>query len=83
MWQEKISKDTVSFGRSTAMGTAKIIGKNNGVLMATSFGILPMVVGLDFSACPGCIQRGSQPCEYSSFCPVLAASREKAAKSLK
>jgi hypothetical protein len=74
MCQEKISKDTFSFGKFTAMGTSKIIGKDKGVLMATSFGVLPMVMGLDFAACPGCIQRGYKQCEYASFCPVLAAN---------
>jgi hypothetical protein len=74
MWQEKISKDTFFFGKFTAMGTAKIIGKNKGVVMATSFGILPMVTGLDFSACSGCTQRKCKQCEYASFCPVMAAN---------
>jgi hypothetical protein len=78
MWQEEINKDTFSFGKFTAMGTAKIIGKEKGVVMATSFGVLPMVFGLDFSACRGCIQRGYKKCGYAPFCPVLAASREKA-----
>jgi hypothetical protein len=74
MWQEKISRDRLSFGKFTAMGTAKVIGKNKGVIMATSFGVLPMVMGLDFSACAGCIRRGFKPCGYASFCPLLAAN---------
>jgi hypothetical protein len=73
MWQEKIGKDTFSLGRFTAMGTAKIIGKNKGVVISTSFGVLPMVTGLQFSACPGCAQREAKQCEFASFCPVLAA----------
>jgi len=55
------------------MGTANIIGKDKGVLIATSVGVLPLVMALDFAACPGCIQRGCRQCEYASSCPVLAA----------
>ena len=77
MWQEKISKDTFSFNRFTAMGTAKVLGENKGVLMSTSFGVLPMVTGLDFSACSGCARRGAKQCQYASFCPVLAAKLER------
>ena len=73
MCQETINMDT--FSKFAAMGTAKIIGKDKGVVMATSFGILPMVMGLDFAACPGCIQRGYKQCGYASFCPVLAANQ--------
>ena len=73
MRQGKISKDTLSFGEFTAAGTANIIGKNKGVVMATHFGVVPMVVALDFAACPGCIQRGYKDCQDSPFCPVLAA----------
>ena len=71
--QEKISKDTLSFGQFTANGTANIIGKHKGVVMGTNFAIVPMVMALDFAACPGCIQRGYKRCQYASFCPVLAA----------
>jgi hypothetical protein len=74
MWQKKLSKDTSSFGTFTPMGAAKIIGKNKGVVMATSFGVLPMVMGLEFSACTGCIQRENKRCAHGSFCPELAAS---------
>jgi hypothetical protein len=49
MWPEEISKDTLSFGKFTAIGTAKIIGKNKGVVMATSLSVLPLVIGLDFA----------------------------------
>jgi hypothetical protein len=34
MWQEKISKHTLSSGKFTAMGTANIIGKDKGTVMA-------------------------------------------------
>jgi hypothetical protein len=73
MRRQEISKDTLPFGQFTANGTANIIGKDKGVVMATSFGVLPMVMALDFAACPGCIQRGYKRCQYASFCPVLAA----------
>jgi hypothetical protein len=75
MQQEKISKDTLSFGKFAADGTANMIGNDKGVVMATNFTIVPMVMALDFAACPGCIQRGYKRCQYASFCPVLAAKR--------
>jgi hypothetical protein len=71
--EEKISKHTLSFARFTANGTANIIGKDKGVVMATNFAVVPMVMALDFAACPGCTQRGYKRCQYASFCPVLAA----------
>jgi hypothetical protein len=74
MRHERIIQDRLPFGKFTAAGTAKIIGKNKGVAMATSFGVLPMVMGLDFSACAGCIQRGCKHHENASFCPLLAAN---------
>jgi hypothetical protein len=40
MQQEKISKDTLSFGKFAADGTANMIGKDKGVVMATNFGVL-------------------------------------------
>ena len=73
MWQKKLSKDKSSFGTFTPTGTARIIGKNKGVVMATSFGVLPMVMGLEFSACTGCIRRENKQCGDASFCPELAA----------
>jgi len=75
MWPKTISKDIFSFGKFAATGTARLIRKDKGVVMATSFGVLPMVMGLDFAACPGCIQRGHKQCEYALFCPVLDANR--------
>jgi hypothetical protein len=74
MWQKKLGKDTASFGAFTPMGTARIIGENKGIVMATSFAVLPMVTGLEFSACTGCIQRENKQCAQASFCPELAAS---------
>jgi hypothetical protein len=74
MWQKKFNKDPSSFGKFTPMGTARIIGKNKGVVMATSFAVLPMVAGLEFSACAGCNQSGNKQCAYASFCPELGAS---------
>jgi hypothetical protein len=74
MRQEKITKDTLSFGEFTPAGTANLISKNKGVVMAMHFGVVPMVVALDFAACPGCIQRGYKRCQDRAFCPVLAAN---------
>jgi len=74
MWQKKLTKDKSSFGTFTAMGTARIIGENKGVVLATGFAVLPMVMGLEFSACTGCLQRGNKPCGQASFCPELADS---------
>jgi hypothetical protein len=74
MWQKKLSKDTSSFDTFIPTGTARIIGKNKGVVMATSFAVLPMVIGLEFSACAGCVRPGNKQCGYASFCPELAAS---------
>jgi hypothetical protein len=74
MWQKKLRKDTSSFGTFTPMGTARIIGENKGVVMGASFSVLPMVMGLEFSACTGCPQRENKQCAHASFCPELAGS---------
>ena len=68
-----LHNDRLSFGKFAANGTANIIGKDKGVVMATYFGVVPMVMALDFAACPGCIQRGYMHCQSAPFCPVLAA----------
>ena len=57
MRQGRISRDTLSFGEFTAVGIANIIGKDKGVVIATNFGVVPMVMALDFAACSVCIQQ--------------------------
>jgi hypothetical protein len=73
MPQEKTIKDKLSFGKFTANGTANVLGKDKGVVIATNFATVPMVMALDFAACAGCIQRGYKHCQNALFCPVLAA----------